>query len=139
MGKWKKLNSNKEKEIRESRFLADWSRPCRSKFQKTVKDQLHDLFPVDVFLEEFPVPGSRMTIDLINLTKNWAIEVQGFLHEEYNPHFHRNNVCNFLGQLKRDDNKRKWCVANNLLLIEVFPESLPLSYDFFLKEYGLEI
>jgi hypothetical protein len=83
--------------------------------------------------EEFPVAGTRMTLDIVNLTKRVALEIQGEQHSEFNPFFHNNSEINYWNQLHRDNEKRKWCEINNLRLVEIHPKDLPITKEFLEK------
>ena len=69
--------------------------------------------------EEFPVVGTRLTLDFFNASKNIAIEVQGKQHTKYNEFFHQGNKMNYLHQLKRDEDKLAFCDLNKIKLVEV--------------------
>jgi len=100
-------------------YLINWEKNSRSKLQSKVKDFLKVFWDGDVVFEEFPVVGTRLTIDFYNATKNIAIEVQGNQHTKYNKFFHKGNKMNYLDQLKRDDEKLAFCDLNNIKLLEV--------------------
>jgi len=109
----------------------DWDLHSRSKIQKAVKDILFEIWEDHIVYEEFPVYGTRYSLDFFNATRNIAIEVQGSQHTKYNPFFHGGNPLNFGSQLKRDDQKREFCELNDITLIEIFEEDRDkLSLDF---------
>jgi very-short-patch-repair endonuclease len=81
--------------------------------------------------EEFPVVGTRQTIDFFNITKRVAIEVDGVQHDKFNKFFHNNDRFKYADQLIRDDIKEKWCKKNGITLIRIKPHDLPLSKSFF--------
>lgn len=85
------------------------------------------------------IPGSRLRVDLVNLNKRILVEINGVQHDEFNEHFHRNSRLQFLGQITRDSAKKDWAEANNFKLIEILPEDLPLSREFFREKYEIEI
>tara|TARA_R100000008_G_C3580981_1_gene168488 strand:- start:407 stop:808 length:402 start_codon:yes stop_codon:yes gene_type:complete len=100
-------------------YLINWDKKSRSKLQSKVKDFLKVFWDGDVVFEEFPVVGTRLTLDFYNATKNIAIEVQGKQHTKYNKFFHKGNKINYLNQLKRDDEKLAFCDLNTIKLVEV--------------------
>ena len=104
--------------------------------QSMVKEFLKEFWFNDIVFEEFPVAGTRMTIDLYNDTHKVAIEVQGRQHDEYVKYFHRNKL-EFLKQQRRDADKREYCRINDILLIEIRGEDI-LSKETF-KQHGLEL
>ena len=105
-------------------YLINWEEGSRSKLQGKVKKFLKVFWDGDVVFEEFPVVGSRLTLDFYNATKNIAIEVQGKQHTKYNKFFHKDNKINYLNQLKRDDEKLAFCGLNNIKLLEVHEENV---------------
>lgn len=121
------------------RFRVKWDEACRSKFQKQVKDFFRPYWDRDVVYEEMPLVGTRLKLDLCNVTKKIAIEVQGAQHTKYNSHFHGNRN-GFRRSLERDCKKEDWCNINNIKLIEIFPEDLKfLSKEWILSEFGVYI
>jgi len=105
-------------------YLINWEEGSRSKLQGKVKNFLKVFWDGDVVFEEFPVVGSRLTLDFYNSTKNIAIEVQGKQHTKYNKFFHKDNKMNYLNQLKRDDEKLAFCDLNSIKLLEVHEENV---------------
>lgn len=102
-----------------TKYLIKWDKKCRSKIQKRVKDLLYKHWAADVVFEEFPVLGSRMTIDFYNANKKIAIEVDGGQHYKYNKFFHSNSRQNFLEQLKRDEIKDSFCEINEIKIVRI--------------------
>jgi hypothetical protein len=88
-----------------------------------------------VVFEEFPVAGTKMTLDFYNASQKIAVEVQGGQHLKYTPYFHGKAKSNFLGQIRRDNDKQKFCELNNISLVEVYPDD-KLSADLF-KTFGV--
>jgi len=93
----------------------------RSNLQGQTGQYLIELFPMDVILEDFILPGSRLSVDFFIPKRKTAIEVQGRQHLERVDHFH-GPVTNFgyKKQLNRDQNKLEWCLLNKISLIEIF-------------------
>lgn len=113
------FKNNKGKEIKvakANRYRINWDSSCRSKVQKKVKDLLKPYWQAHMVYEEFPVAGSKLTLDFFNASANIAIEVDGAQHYKYNKFFHGNNKNNFLNQLKRDDFKERFCEINGITL-----------------------
>jgi very-short-patch-repair endonuclease len=113
------INGREKKMRNPTKYLIDWDKKCRSKIQKNVKNLLRDYWFSDVVFEEFPVLGSKMTIDFYNANKKIAIEVDGDQHYKYNKFFHNNDRINFLSQLKRDQKKEDFCKINNIKLVRI--------------------
>ncbi len=137
--KVKKVGSQKEIEFKFNKYIIEWDKPCRSKFQKEVKDWFHQYWWKYICLEELLLPGSRLRCDLVNLTKRIIIEINGDQHDEYNAHFHRNCRTNFRDQIHRDQIKRNWAENNNFQLIEIYMDDLPLTLDFFKEKFNVNV
>tara|TARA_B100000214_G_C23890024_1_gene591336 strand:+ start:345 stop:767 length:423 start_codon:yes stop_codon:yes gene_type:complete len=117
--------------------LIDWNGKSRSKVQRQVKKFLKDYWSKCIVYEEFPVYGSRMSVDILNATKKIAVEVQGRQHDEYNKFFHKNKI-NYLYSMERDFNKKKWLEENDFQLVEILElEAANLNEKFFSEKYGI--
>ena len=75
--------------------IIDWDASSRSKRQKAVKDFLKDYWYHHVTFEEFPVVGTRLSLDFYNANKRVAVEVQGAQHTKYNKFFHGGHINNY--------------------------------------------
>ena len=122
-----------------AKYRIKWEEKSRSKYQEHVKEFLFTFWKNHVVYEEFPVVGSKMTLDIVNLTLGIAIEVQGEQHNKFNKFFHNNDPMNFSAQIKRDLDKCEWCKLNNLRLIEIFPEDLPLEREKFEETFEIKL
>ena len=109
------------------KYLVDWESKSKSKIQHSVKNYLKKYWVLDIVFEEFPLVGSRMTFDFYNATKNIVIEVQGKQHTKFIPFMHANSKINYLKQLKRDEDKIKFCNLNDIVLLEYFDQENKLS------------
>ena len=89
-----------------SKYLIKWNKKSRSKIQFRTKKFLEPFWKSQVVYEEFPVYGSRMTVDILNATKKLAIEVQGRQHSEFNKFFHNNSRLKYLEGIKRISKKQ---------------------------------
>ena len=116
-------------------YMGKWDKPSRSKMQFGVKEFVKTYWFNDVVFEEFPIVGTRMSLDLYNANKNIAIEVQGAQHLKYTPFFHGKSKTTFLSQIRRDNEKQEFCKLNDIKLVEVYPED-KLSVDLF-KTFGV--
>ena len=103
------------------KYLIDWDKPSRSKFQTYVKEFLRPYWKNDIVFEEFRVVGSRLTFDFYNANKKIAVEVQGAQHTKYVKFFHKTRL-KYRDQLKRDEKKLDFCKANNIKLAEIYPQ-----------------
>lgn len=120
-------------------YRVDWDKPCRSKFQKLVKDFFRDYWHNYICFEEMPMVGTRLRFDLVNATKKIIIESNGSQHDEFNPFFHKTRM-NYFFSIQRDQRKREWAEKNGFELVEILESDLPkLSVEFFKNEYGVYI
>ena len=112
----------KERNLKNAKkYLIDWKKPSRSKFQTRDKRFLYTYWKNDFVFEEFRVVGTRLTLDFYNANKKIAIEVQGAQHTRYVKFFHK-NFFKYSDQLKRDEKKLQFCQANKIKLAEVYPQ-----------------
>lgn len=118
-------------------YIIDWDSKSRSKLQFSVKQYLKDYWHNHVVFEEFPVAGTKMSLDFYNATKNIAIEVQGAQHRRYVSHFHGGHKLNYLDQVRRDKQKSDFCKLNDINLIEIY-DTDKLNKDLFLK-FGINL
>jgi len=123
-----------------SKYLINWDKKSRSKIQFQVKQFLRDYWSNQIVYEEFPVYGSRMTVDILNATKKIAIEVQGKQHTEFNKFFHNNSRADYLNGIKRDLQKADWLERNNFTLIEINEDEVnSLTKSFFEKNFQVKL
>jgi len=118
--KFKTLHGGLKRVPKVRNYLVDWDTPSKSKLQFNVKQHLKDYWEYHVVFEEFPVAGTKLSLDFYNATKKIAIEVQGAQHRKYVPHFHGKNKINYMDQLRRDKQKADFCKINDLKLIEIY-------------------
>lgn len=129
----------KIKNINLQDYLVDWNKKCRSKFQKDVQDYFRKFWEKDRCVAEFPVPGTKCSIDFINFDKMIAVEVQGAQHKKFIKGFFHKTPIDYLNQLKRDMMKEQVLTLNKIRLIEIFPEDLPLTKSFFKQKYDIDL
>lgn len=122
-----------------AKYKVVWDGDCRSKFQKQVKQWLQSYWQDDICVEEFPVPGTKLRCDLVNLTKKIIVETSGLQHVNFTPYFHPKGRFDWHGQIVRDDHKREWAETNGYIFVEIYPEDMPLNKEFFKKNYSIEI
>jgi hypothetical protein len=72
-----------------------------------------------------------LELDGYNEQLNLAFEYNGEQHYNYNPHFHRKGVKQFIHQICRDKVKRKLCKKNDVDLI-IIPYHVKNKYEFVL-------
>lgn len=124
-------------------FLINWDGKSLSNFQYEVKQWLKLFWYNHVVFEEFPVFGTKYSLDFFNVSRKIAIEVQGEQHTQFckpsksGKHFFHRNRTDYLNQIRRDQDKLRFCEINNIELIEIFWEDKKnMSKDFF-KELNI--
>ena len=135
--KFKTLQGSLKRVPKIKKYLIDWEDPSKSKLQYSVKSFLHEYWKNNVVFEEFPVAGTRLSLDFYNASKSVAIEVQGAQHRRYVSHFHGGHKLNYLDQIRRDKQKLEFCNLNGIKLIEVY-DTDKLSKELFL-DLGLDL
>ena len=121
-----------------TKYLVDWDKKSRSKIQFTVKQFLKTYWKGQVVYEEFPVYGTKMSVDILNATKKIAIEVQGRQHNEFNKFFHSDSRLKYLESIKRDLKNAEWLEMNDFNLIEINEDEInQLSKKFFLTKFDI--
>ncbi len=90
----------------------------RSNGQYHLGKKLRIVYPQCSILEEWGIPGSRLSLDFFIPSRKLAFEFQGIQHDEFNSFFHANKAA-FAAQKKRDADKRRWCELNSIALVEV--------------------
>lgn len=122
--------TNKKKRCKNlKRYIIDWDIDSRSKFQTSVKKFVKKYWFGNIVFEEFPIVGTRLTLDFYNANKKIAIEVQGRQHTQYVEFFHQDRI-NYLHQLKRDQIKERFCELNNIKLVTIYENDIINTYLF---------
>jgi len=75
-----------------------------------------------------------MKVDLINMTKRIAVEVQGAQHDQFNKFFHNNSRANYLRSITRDYEKRTWLENNKFKILEIVQEDLSSLSKAYIEE-----
>jgi len=122
--KFKTLTGAQRRVSNIKKHLVNWDKKSRSKFQFEVKKFLEPFWTNHVVFEEFPIVGTKMSLDLYNANKKIAVEVQGKQHTKYVPFFHGQYKNNYIAQLERDHKKMQFCEINDILLVEIYPNDI---------------
>jgi hypothetical protein len=123
-----------------SKYLIDWEKKSKSKLQFNVKQFFKSYWQNHIVYEEFPVYGTRLKVDFINMTKKMAVEVHGPQHESFNKFFHGNSRAKYLASIKRDAQKAEWLEKNNFIFIEIYDKDIDnLSRQFIEKTYNISL
>ena len=118
--KFKTLHGGLKRIPKVRKYIVNWDAESKSKIQFRTKQFLKKYWTNNVVFEEFPVAGTRLTLDLYNASKKIAVEVQGQQHRKYVPFFHGKYKSNYIDQLRRDKQKQEYCKINDIQLIEVY-------------------
>lgn len=135
--RFKTLVGSERTVSKSKKYLVDWGGSSRSKLQKATKTFLKKYWHKHIVFEEFPVVGTRLSLDFYNANKKIAIEVQGRQHTQYVPFFHGKNKINYINQLKRDADKLEFCKINDIKLVEIY-ESDAINEELFIK-FGVDL
>ena len=123
-----------------TKYRINWEADCRSKFQYEVKQFFKTFWYGQICYEEYPVYGTRMKVDLINMTKRIAVESHGAQHESFNKFFHNNSRANYLRSITRDYDKIVWLENNDFKVLEIFEEDLAsLSKKYIMEKFEVSI
>lgn len=120
-------------------YRLDFDQKSLSNFQFSVKQFLRPYWGNHVLYEEFPVVGTRMKIDIYNATRRIAVECDGNQHRKFNKHFHSNNRNTYLKQIIRDEDKDKWCLMNDITMVRIYEEDVPMLSRQWFREQGVEL
>lgn len=133
--KWIKLNGKTTyKNI--NKTLIKWDGESLSKFQFGVKQFLKTFWQGCACYEEMPLAGTRLTADLVNLTRKIAVEVHGDQHKQFVKYFHGRRE-GLTEQIKRDMMKLEWLELNGFQLVEIYAEDLPLTRKWFKEKHNI--
>jgi hypothetical protein len=123
-----------------AKYLIDWNKKSRSKLQFNVKQFLKSFWQYQIVYEEFPVYGTRMSVDILNFTKKIAVEVNGPQHRKFNAFFHHNSKAKYHESIKRDWQKTEWLERNGFELVEIEDKEInQLSAKFIKDKFGISI
>lgn len=117
-------------------YLVDWEGEQGSRFSEEVLDFLYPFWRHDIVVAEFPVAGTKMRYDFINLNRKVIIETDGIQHDQYSPHFH-GSLAAYRAQMGRDMAKDHAAELNGLKMVRIVPTDLPLSRDFFRARFDI--
>ncbi len=105
-------------DLRPSKWPRRSEENCKSHLQWTVSQQIDKVFPKEIVLEEFHVPGEKLYADFFLPRKRIIIEVHGAQHYCYSEFFHGSKEL-FKQSQERDKRKKEWCEINNITYVEI--------------------
>lgn len=133
--RFKTLTGRTRRISKAKKYLISWGGKSRSKIQFATKQFLKKYWQHHIVFEEFPVAGTKLTLDFYNANKKIAVEVQGEQHTKYVPFFHNGNKANYISQLRRDVSKNNFCELNGITLVEIYKED-KINENLF-KKFGV--
>ena len=117
--KFRTLNGREiNTEVSQQRYPQRTRENCRSDGQFHLGQQLSALYKGAVILEEFNIPGTKLSLDFFIPSFKAGFEFQGAQHDAFNQFFHKDKN-DFDKQTQRDQNKKDWCRLNGIKLIEI--------------------
>jgi hypothetical protein len=91
----------------------------RSSYHLRARALLANLYPLEVRLEEVPLPGTGgLLADFVLPGCRLVVEVQGQQHYGFNEYFHKNALGFYFSQA-RDRRKSVFCELNSLFHVEL--------------------
>ncbi len=102
---------------------------------KSVLQTLKEIFPHTRITEEYYVnySGQKLFFDFQISTLSILVEVQGIQHTEFNKYFHGSAEA-FKESKKRDRLKSEWCHLNDMTLVCVNHDEIPITSENLLKK-----
>lgn len=94
---------------------ANDTRP-RSKYHIRARELIKQLFPLDMVLEEVPIPSSLLKFDFVLPNRRLCLEIQGEQHYTYNSFFFASK-SEWMAAQRNDRLKEEWCQNNNIRLV----------------------
>ena len=122
-------------EVSQNRYPQRSRDNCRSNGQYHLGQQLRTLYKSATILEEFIIPGTKLSLDFFVPSFKAAFEFQGQQHDGFNSFFHKDKK-DFVKQTQRDQTKKDWCRLNSIKLIEIRNSNISFAE---LKDAILEV
>ncbi len=134
-----KLNGRKGK-TNIHKYVIDWNDDSLSIFQWKVKRFFYPFWRANVVLEEFPLAGSRLRLDFLNLTDGIGVECDGGQHDDPLHYYNFKSPSKFLEQVRRDVQKDDWCRKNGIQLVRIKEsEADQISQEWFREKYNIDL
>ncbi len=108
--------------VKESRF--PMKSVSRSSLQGETGKALRVQFPFDIILEDFTIPGCKLSVDFFLPKRKIVVEVQGGQHDQFTPFFHgdKSTSTAYMDQNIRDTKKQNWAEMNGFDFVEIRTE-----------------
>lgn len=135
--KFYKLNSDKLVNVNPFEYKTNWDVDGASEPEREVLNFLRPFWCHKLVLSQFMIPGSRLRIDIVNLTDGVCVEVSPAGSHSFNKFFHKTEL-NFAKAVKRDFEKEEWIVKMGFKYCELLDEDLAnLSPELFSAKFGV--
>jgi hypothetical protein len=131
--------TGKVKNVKTTPYLVDWDGEQGSKFSEEVLDFLYKYWKNDVVLAEWPVVGTKMRYDYVNLSKKIVCETDGEQHDDPLNFRNRGSSAVWLAQIKRDILKDEIAELNGFKMVRIKPKDLPLTKEFFKQQFDIDL
>lgn len=135
--KWVTL-TGRLKEVPTAGYAVDWDGEQGSQFSADVLDWIYPYWKGDPVLAEYPVAGTRMRFDYVNVRRKIILEVDGRQHDAFVKHMHKNRDA-YGAQFKRDIDKDAIARLNGFKMVRVKPGDLPLSREWFKATFDIDL
>ncbi len=136
-----KING-REQDVKVHKYLIDWNDDSLSIFQRKVKNFLYRYWKFHVVTEEFLIPGEKLRIDFLNVTRGIAVECDGGQHNDPKHYYNQDkkNPYKYLDQVKRDVLKDEWCALNKIPLVRIREDEVEdISKEWFFEKYNVNL
>lgn len=135
-----KYNSSKLVTLQIPKYKIDWGEDGASSLEKRFIKFIEPIWKHSIVLFQCRIPGSLMRIDILNLNKKLAVEINGSQHNEFNAFFMGNSRNKYLASIKRDLDKETWCIKNGISLLTINENDLDkLSVKYIQEKFGIDI
>jgi hypothetical protein len=95
----------------------------KSELQTKLSEKLQDIFPNEAILEEFYIPGSKLSVDFFIPRRRLVYEADGSQHDKYSGFLQgQRTEHRFARQVSHDVAKERWAEYNKFKLIRIKSE-----------------
>lgn len=133
------VSSANKRNVNISAYRVKWDGPCKSNFQFNVKQFFKTYWEGDDCYEELPVVGTRLTCDLVNFSRRYAVESDGNFHNTFSS-FHHKTRMGLLHSKKRDQLKDAWLSSMGIYVIRISQKEFnKLSFEWLKEKFEIDI
>lgn len=136
------LLNGRSRNVSVGEYQLDWDGPRKvSKVQRAVEEFLRPYWTGKMVLGEWRIPGTKLRLDLVNVSDGLLVEVDGDQHASYNPHFH-GSLSGYRASIKRDLQKDRFAELNGWTLVRITEADVKngaLSAQWFMDTYNVTL